>query len=657
MFALKSKYSVYPQKMEWGDVLFWDKVWIHGEIFFKRVFTLSARQQNRFVKRVLDYQTKLPPAAEAASVILQTKKQLRTEGLTEDGLVKVFSLVRCLSQEILGMSHYENQIRGGYVLASGFFLEMDTGEGKTLTANLPAVAFALSGQQVQIVTVNDYLAQRDQAFMEPLYQQFGLTSAVVSEESSAQSRRAAYQADIVYCTGKTLIFDYLKDRIVLKSRIHQLHSLLDSYAGLRQNSVYLSGLRCVIIDEVDSVLIDEARTPLIISKEDSTSQGDELYRQVYQLSLRLNEQIDFVVHPEQKNCELTHDGREKLRVLSTNLSGLFQYGRYREEEVLRALAARLFFSRDIDYIVRDDKVIIVDEHTGRIMPDRSWEKGLHQYVEIKEEVEVTPDKHTLSKISAQLFFQRYLALSGMSGTCQEVAPEFHSVYKTGMVRVPARKRSLRTKMSSIIRPSDELRWQSVVLAVQSCYQRNQPVLVGTRSVKASEEISLALEGVMVPHVVLSAKHDANEAEVVAGAGQVGRVTIATNMAGRGTDIKLSSEAQELGGLHVILTDLHDSKRVDRQLVGRCARQGQPGSWQEILSMEGDVLLQSPRLFTKFFTVYLEHRPSSLVAQTLCRLYLGWAQKKMEQRHKKHRKQMLKADFALRQSLSFSGKME
>jgi len=657
MFALKSKFSIYPQKTDWGDVLFWDKAWIQGEILFRRFFVVAAWRQKRFVKKVLEYQQTLPPVQELSPLILAVKKQLRVEGLSENALVKAFALVRCLSQEILGMAHYPNQIRGGYILVRGLFLEMDTGEGKTLTASLPAIVFALSGQPVQVVTVNDYLAERDLALMEPLYRRFGLTSSVVAEESSPEERRNAYRADIVYCTGKTLIFDYLKDRIVIKSRIHQLHGLLDKYTGRQQQSVFLSGLRCAVIDEVDSVLVDEARTPLIISKEDPTTQAEASYRQAYQLSLSLNEATDFVLHLEKKYCELTQKGRDRLRELSEDLPGLFQYGRYREEQVLRALAARFCFQRDVDYIVRDDKVMIVDENTGRIMADRSWEKGLHQFVEIKEDISLTPDKHSISKISSQLFFQRFLTLSGMSGTCQEVASEFHSVYKTGMVRVPPRKKSLRKKLPSLILPTDELRWQAVVQSVRACYQRRQPVLVGTRSVKASEAISLALEDASIPHVVLNAKQDGQEAEIIAEAGKDGQVTIATNMAGRGTDIKLTAQAKKNGGLHVVVTDLHDSKRVDRQLIGRCARQGEPGTWQEILSMEGSVLLHSPRPITLFLKLWLKRSPQGIAIRRICRVYLGIAQKRIEQQHKKTRKQMLKADFALRQSLSFSGKME
>lgn len=659
MYALQTRSVQYPQRTDWHEDPWLVRVWDRCASLLQRWIHMRESRQMAFVRAVALQEARLQGLAPdiIQQALSDVRLRLRREGLQQAHLAQAFALVRVASQLTLGLRHHDVQIRGGYALVQGFLIEMNTGEGKTLTATLAAAVAALSGRQVQVVTVNDYLAQRDATEMQPLYQWLGLRTAWVLEDASPAERRQAYQADIVYCTGKTLTFDYLKDRIALEDRVSPLKMLLDMYTGRWQQQVLLPGLQFAIVDEVDSILIDEARTPLIISSQGGSAEEDVFYSQSISYARQLQQPIHFQFGENRQQIDLTLAGRQLLDQLAENAEGLWCNRFRREEAVLQALSALHRFQRDIHYIVRDDKVLIVDEHTGRVMPDRSWEKGMQQLIEVKEGVTLTPPRVTLAKISFQLFFRRFLLLSGMSGTCKEIAGEISRVYNLRMVRIPPHRPSRRLQYPGKIYADAEQKWQAIETCILACQQRGQPVLVGTRSILTADILSKRLLQQGIEHQLLHARQDGVEAEIIAQAGQRGRVTIATNMAGRGTDIKLESGVAELGGLHVLITELHDNQRIDRQLIGRCARQGEPGSWQEILSLEDELVVDWLSALNHLLRVLLRILPDNTWIQFLARRYYRSAQWRLERLHRRIRAKLLKAEFNLRRSLSFTGKME
>ncbi|MBV1786448.1 preprotein translocase subunit SecA [Marinobacterium sp. D7] len=659
MFSLLTSAERYPQKLDWDEVPMLEQAWHWLALHWSRYVRLSTRRQRRFVQRVSAYEGRFNALDESGlKAQLQTVRLgLRREGIHDEQVAPAFALIRVVSSRVLGMRHHDVQIRGGYVLIHGCIIEMDTGEGKTLTATLAAIVMALAGRQVQVVTVNDYLAGRDAEEMAPLYEWFGLTTATVAEDAPREVRERAYRHPIVYCTGKTLVFDYLKDRLVLGQQLSQLGIRLKDFIRNRPGGeLLLPGLQFAIVDEIDSVLIDEARTPLIISASDESSRHEEYYGEALTLARSLLLYTDFVVD-SRKRIELTRGGRERLAERAQALEPLWHNQFRREESVIQALTALHNFLRDEHYIVRDDKVMIVDEHTGRVMPDRSWEKGLHQLIELKEGVPVTPPRVTLAKISFQLFFRRYVGLAGMTGTGREVAAEMGHVYDLLSVRIPPHRRSRRIRQGCRVFATADQKWQALVETLAQMQSRGQPVLVGTRTIHAADELAERLTAYRIEHQLLHANQDVEEAMIVAEAGKHGRVTIATNMAGRGTDIKLADGIDTLGGLHVILTELHDSARVDRQLVGRCARQGQPGSWEEILSLEDELLQVLPKRLLKALSRRLQGAPDSRVLQWVARRVYQLAQQRVERSHKRIRRSLLRAEFQSRRSLSFTGKSE
>lgn len=659
MFSLLASAERYPQRLDWHELPFLERAWNWLELHWVRYVRLSSRRQLAFVQAVADCEQRflLLDDATLKQALQSVRLGLRREGIRDQQLAPAFALIRVVSSRLSGLRHHDVQIRGGYVLVNGCITEMDTGEGKTLTATLAAIVMALAGRMVQVVTVNDYLAARDAEEMRSLYDWFGLSTAMVAEDASREERVKAYQHDIVYCTGKSLVFDYLKDRLVIGQQLSQLGGRLKDFTqGQVSSELLLPGLQFAIVDEIDSVLIDEARTPLIISATDPNSQHEVYYEHALELAYQLEREHDFVIDAR-KLIELTRSGRMRLEELTVNSDALWHNQFRREEAVLQALNAVHNFSRDSHYIIRDDKVMIVDEHTGRIMPDRSWEKGLHQLMELKEAVPLTPPRVTLAKISFQLFFRRYMGLAGMTGTGREVASEMGYVYNLLSVRIPPHRTSQRKCTGRRVLPDSERKWQAVVARIVQLQAHGQPILVGTRTISAADEVAHQLQVKNVGHQVLHANQDVAEAEIIAQAGKFGRVTIATNMAGRGTDIKLGEGVEGLGGLHVILTELHDSARVDRQLVGRSARQGQPGSWEEILSLDDELLQVFPSRLIHLLARTLAAAPNNPVLQWLARRTYQLAQRKVERYHKRTRRSLLKAEFQSRRSLSFTGKSE
>ncbi|GAA4012085.1 preprotein translocase subunit SecA [Actimicrobium antarcticum] len=580
-------------------------------------------------------------------------RQLRREGLRDALVGQAFALVREAADRILGMRHFDVQLIGGRILLDGMVAEMETGEGKTLTATLPACTAALAGQIVHIITVNDYLVTRDHALMQPVYAALGITSAAVTSDMTHEQRQLAYACDVVYCTNKTVVFDYLRDRIVLGSQADTLHLRLEKLAGgnSRTDRLLLRGLGFAIVDEADSVLADEAGTPLIISAEVFSAGEAELALQAITLARQLAEGEHYRLLTGERRVEMTESGHQHVLDLCSSLGGVWAMTLRREELMLQALTALHLFRRDEHYLVRDGTIQVIDEFTGRVMADRSWGQGLHQLIELKEGCDITPRKEPLARISYQRFFRRYQHLSGMSGTAAEVAGELGSIYGLAVVRVPTNRPNQRVQQADRVFATDTEKWQEVVAAIQRHHVRGAPVLVGTRSVAASELLSDLLQARGVAHKVLNAKQDDAEAAIVAGAGQPGCITIATNMAGRGTDIKLAGAALAAGGLHVILSERHEAGRIDRQIAGRCARQGDPGHVETILSLQDALLAPYTDGLSGWFAARF------LRSERWRSRWMHHAQRRTERSQSIMRHGLLKADRQMGSILSFSGRAE
>jgi preprotein translocase subunit SecA len=579
----------------------------------------------------------------------------RRRGLSPDVAGRAFALASIAAERTLGLRPHDVQIFGAWVLLHGMVAEMDTGEGKTLTATMPAAAAALSGSAVHVVTVNDYLAARDAETMGPIYRALGLSVGTVVHGQDADARRAAYACDITYCTNKELVFDYLRDRLALSGRDDAVRLRIERLAGepARRNGVVLRGLCYAIVDEADSVLVDEARTPLVIAGRDPAGSELDTYRAALALARRLQHGPDFELDARERRVHLTVAGRSKLHALSSGVPRALQGPRWREALVAQALVAMYLHKRDQHYIVRDDKVQIVDEYTGRVLPDRSWEQGLHQMIEVKEGCTLTGRQSCVARITYQRFFRRYLRLSGMTGTAREVGRELWSVYRLPVVPVPTH-RPVRRRDDGLRACADAAdKWHAVAERVRALHATRRPVLIGTRSVAASEAISAALVERGLAHDLLNARQDREEAAVVARAGGAGRITVATNMAGRGTDIRLESGIAECGGLHVIATELHDARRIDRQLYGRCGRQGDPGSFEAIVALDDELVrafADAPR--RALLALARRVRSTRLLARVLRSV-----QARAERHHASVRKQLFESDERLADVLAFAGKGE
>jgi preprotein translocase subunit SecA len=577
--------------------------------------------------------------------------EMRQQGLTDKLLARAFAAVREASLRTLGMRHHDVQLIGGWTLLQGMIAEMNTGEGKTLVATLAACAAAAAGASVHVITVNDYLAERDAESNSPLYDFFGLRVGVVIQGLSPEQRRAEYACDVVYVSNKEVVFDYLKDRIATGDALATHYRLRRLYGSGQQPSVILRGLHVAIVDEADSILIDEARTPLIISETVADEHGGELYHTALELARRLVRGEHFNI-TEHREVWLTGKGEQYLREITADLSGVWTSTLWRNELLQKALTALWCYERDQHYIVQEDKVEIVDEFSGRVMPDRSWESGLHQMIEAKEGCEITGQRRTLSRMTYQRFLGRYLMLCGMTGTAAEVMPELKRVYDLEVFRIPTRLPISRKRLDNRCWTSSEGRWQAVAQRAIELSRNGAAVLIGTRSVEASESLSLRFQEQGVAHAVLNARNDREEAEIVAQAGQPGRITIATNMAGRGTDIKPAEEVLKMGGLHVILTEFHESARVDRQLFGRSARQGQPGTVEAMVSLEDDLFGRYAPL--PLAIVKRVSAANGTTPRRLLNLLVDYAQLVAEKHNAGIRMSTLKQDRKLQSSLAFSG---
>ena len=578
------------------------------------------------------------------------RPELRRAGVNDLELVaQAFAMMRVAAMRSVGKRHFDVQLVGAWAMLNGMLAEMETGEGKSLTATLAAATAALAGKAVHIITVNDYLAERDAETMAPVYAQLGLTAGFVSQGMDPASKQRAYRSDITYCSNKEIAFDYLRDRLSLGGKPRPIATKVSRLEGEGEDrALLLRGLQFAIVDEADSVLVDEARTPLILSAE--AKQGGEvtMHHQALDLAQQLTE-ADYRVSDE--GIVVTDDGRSRLAELAQGMAGVWAGPRRREQLVRQALAALHQFERDKHYLVRDGKVMIIDEYTGRLMPDRSWEQGLHQLIEIKEGCEVTGRRDTLARISYQKFFRRYLHLCGMTGTASEVGSELWNVYGLRVSRIPTNRPVRRVHYPSRFYGRAQDKWNAVIESIRKHYALGRPVLVGTRSVATSEHLARLLDAQSLPYSLLNARQDRDEAEIVARAGEPGRITVATNMAGRGTDIKLATEVGAIGGLHVIATELHDSGRIDRQLYGRCGRQGDEGSCEAILAVEDDLV----RLQLGWPARHLA-KAGALPAWLGRSVFLA-AQARAEHTHSRMRRDLFDMDEDLGNVLAFSGRGE
>ena len=576
--------------------------------FVEKIFGTHSDRELKYIYPIIDKIEKLRPTMQAMSddeLKDQTRKfkeRLAAGETLDDILPEAFATVREAAKRVLNMEHYPVQLIGGIVLHQGRIAEMKTGEGKTLVSTCPAYLNALSGKGVQIVTVNDYLAKRDAEWMGQVHEFLGLKVGVVLNSMTSEERKAAYQCDITYVTNNELGFDYLRDNM-----------------AIYKDQMVLRDLDYCIIDEVDSVLIDEARTPLIISGQSGKSTKlyevcDVLAKQLVRgeesgefnkLNAIMGEEItetgDFIVNEKEKVVNLTEQGVKKVEAFF-HIDNLADAENLEiQHNIILALRAHNLMFRDKDYVVKDDEVLIVDEFTGRIMPGRRYSDGLHQAIEAKEHVNVKRESRTLATITFQNFFNKYAKKGGMTGTAQTEEKEFRNIYGMDVIVIPTNRPVIRKDLNDAVYKTKKEKFHAVVEEIVKAHEKGQPVLVGTITIETSEMLSQMLKKRGVPHKVLNAKYHELEAEIVADAGVHGAVTIATNMAGRGTDIKLDDESKALGGLKIIGTERHESRRIDNQLRGRAGRQGDPGESRFYISLEDDLmrLFGSDKLMSMF----------------------------------------------------------
>lgn len=613
----------------------------------------------RFVQEVQTQGQKYEDLGAQASRVMadEMRYRLRVDGWQRDLVARTFALVRAVATHTLGLTPFDVQVMGAWVLLHGMVAEMDTGEGKTLTATLPACTMALAGVPVHIVTVNDYLAQRDAAWMGPLYRALGLTVGIIVQGMPLEARRDAYACDVTYCTNKELAFDYLKDRLALGRQQSRIQLQVERVAGTpaRLHRLMLRGLYYALVDEADSILIDEARTPLIITSGTGNVPEQRAYQRALQLAEQLTAGRDFVCIDRERRVQLTAEGQERVAALTQEDGGLWAGQRRREALLGQALTALHLMQRDTHYLVKDGAVQIIDEFTGRLMPERAWEHGLHQLVEVKESCVVTGVHEPLARLSYQRFFRRYLRLAGMSGTVHEVRAELWDVYRLPVVTIPTHRPSQRRDMGTRMYATTAAKWAAVLERLKEKHARGQPLLVGTRSVAASEQLSHLLTLAGLAHQVLNARQDRAEAEVIAHAGAAGRIVVATNMAGRGTDIRLAPGVAALGGLHVMATAAHEARRIDRQLFGRCGRQGDPGSYERLVSWEDEIIsMYASPLWRWLGRAVVRAMPAG---HRLGAVIVRRAQRRAERLHARIRRDLLRLDDHLESALAFAGRPE
>jgi preprotein translocase subunit SecA len=572
----------------------------------------------------------------------------------DDELGRAFAVVREAAARSLGQRPYDVQLQGAHAVLRGMAAEMATGEGKTLAAGIAAAVAGLAGVPVHLVTVNGYLAERDAAAMLPLYAMLGLTCGVVTDAVPPAARRAAYRCDITVCTGQELAFDYMRDRLRAGRRTGELRSRvagLVRHAGQPQDGL-LRGLHFAIVDEADSVLIDEARTPLVLAVETSAERDTAIYDRALSVAADMRPGEGFRLFANERRIALLPEGRDRLQGLAAE--GLpWDEPAERERLVTLALTALHTLHRDEHYLLEDGKAGIIDEFTGRIMPDRTWSDGLQEMVDRKEGLALSPNRTTQARMTYQRFFRRYRRLAGLSGTLSEVAGELWTTYNLRVATIPTHRPDRKAVLPTQGHASEADKWRAIAASVARMHQSGSPVLIGTRTVGASELASRALTQAGLAHAVLSAAQPSEEADIIAHAGQPGAITVATNMAGRGTDIRLGAGIDAMGGLHVVISEPHEARRIDRQLAGRCGRQGDPGAVASHVSLDDAVLQRhcpGPALRLAGWRG-LPGRGRWVLA--LSRL----AQRRAERLHARMRRDLLRSDEWLGDALAFAGEAE
>jgi len=615
--------------------------WIHGKIK-NRIPVLPRLRKLAAQVEAMEKDVHNLSSTHFREQVEALQQDARVNKLLGEKFIRAFALAREGAWRAVEKRPYPVQMMGAIALVEGRVIEMATGEGKTLTAAVAASIMAWNGKPVHIITVNDYLVARDALLNKPIFEQMGTTVGHVVHETDPQARIDMYRRGVVYSTSKELVADFLRDQIMLG----QLRSGTQTAVAMLQGSglrgrMLVPGLFRTIIDEADSLLIDEAVTPLIISNSPNDDANVERYRRATTLADKLEDKTDFKIDRQVRSIDLTQRGKDKLDELNAMEQGFWAGSRRAEELVTQALVAKYCFHRDEHYLITDEgKIVIIDEFTGRVMADRSWRHGLHKAIEIKESVKVTADKENLARISFQRFYRQYPQIAGMTGTCKEAAGEIWMMYRRPVVRIPTNKVCIRKQLPLRFFTSAEEKWDAVVKRIVEVHDTGAPVLVGTRSVWASEEVAKRLDALGKSYKLLNARQDAEEANIISQAGQKNAITVATNMAGRGTDIILGRGVVELGGLHVIATEPHSSSRIDRQLFGRAARQGDPGCAQMFACAEDDLFKRHAIQLRKIWRV--------VGGRSLIRL----SQLKAEHIARFNRKQVLKADEWTDQAVPF-----
>ena len=558
---------------------------------------------------------------------IEFKAELETGKTLEDIIIPAFAVAREASYRAIGEKPFHVQILGGLAIHYGNIAEMKTGEGKTLTTVLPAYLNALEGKGVHVVTTNEYLSQRNAEWMGPIYKMLGITVGVNLRDLSPKEKKAAYDADITYSTNNEIGFDYLRDNMVVK----------------KENRVQ-RGLNFCIIDEVDSILIDEARTPLIISGGRFNS--NNLYIEADRTVKKLKEEEDYTIDLKTKNVSLTAEGSKKVEKI-LNVKNLYDLDNTALVHHLnQALKANYGFKKDIDYVVENDAIIIVDQFTGRLMHGRQYSEGLHQAIEAKEGVTINTETKTMATITFQNLFRMYNKLAGMTGTAKTEEEEFRNIYNMYVICIPTNKPVIREDLADLVYSNEAGKYKAIINCIKEIHKKGQPILIGTISVESNERLSKLLKQNNLPHEVLNAKNHEREAEIIAHAGEKGAITLATNMAGRGTDIKLGEGVRELGGLYVIGTERHESRRIDNQLRGRAGRQGDPGTSQFFVSFEDDLMKRFGTDRIKNLLISLGIDDDQAIRSKSLTKSIESAQKKVEGNNYDHRKNLLDFDNVL-----------
>ena len=555
-------------------------------------------------------------------------------------LTETFALLAEASFRILHLRPYPVQILAAYSLHQGYLAEMATGEGKSLVTCLAAILVGWSEKPCHVITANDYLATRDAEQFAPFFRFCNLSVGTTTAGMSSGERRQQYHQAVVYTTSKELLADYLRDQIALGSHRSQHQRLLKQYLRPAANvQLVLRGIDTAIIDEADSVLIDEATTPLIISQQQPNPELNDACRLAHQLAGSLEKDRDYRVDSEQGRVLLSKVGRDRVSEMADGLPVFFRDPARAQEMVLLALTAREFFHHGQQYLLEDGKVVIVDQFTGRKMEQRTWQRGLQQMIELQEGVEPSHPSESLAQLSFQVFFSLFQKLSGTTGTAWETRKELWEVYGLPVVKIPLNKPERRSELPATVYYTQTEKLAAIVAEANDCYRRDQPVLIGTRNISDSEQIVKLLQQAGIPHQLLNAAQDQQEAEIIANAGQLKQVTVATNMAGRGADIKLGRGVAELGGLHVIVSELHESKRIDRQLIGRAARQGEPGSFRIYRSAEDEIISRYANL-NRLASLAIKGKVASAYLSSLLTLT---AQKLIQRQATKQRRELARRD--------------